>query len=179
MNARIYASLFPRQEKILFLVFAGFFALMAFGISIGNREMDVSMLGISFLFPPLGLGAFLAESWNQPLRRPTTALLPGLQPTLFRWHIRVVMTAAISWAAIVHFLEPRIPLVAAIGISAGMFTLSLVLSIGKHTLRIRPGFLLGLLGGVACGLTLGGVPSSRLVRDSCHTPPSLARLASP
>src|SRR5882724_7859638 len=124
MNARIYASLFSRKDRIKFIGFSILFLFIAFLVSISKRQGRAGTdVGFLIVLPVLGFGGILAEVWNRPLQRPTTALLPALQRTLFPWYIRLFLAVALVWAVMIHWVEPGIPLAAAVGISAGMFAL--------------------------------------------------------
>jgi hypothetical protein len=133
MNARIYASLFRWQDKVLLVVFTFFLTTIAFIGSVPTRHGAAAHADsiIFLLMPPVVLGSLLAGIWNRPLQRPASALCPHLQDVLFRWHAGFVVAAAIIWVAITHGIEPAMPLVAALGIAGAMFTLPLALGVGQ------------------------------------------------
>lgn len=130
MNARIYASLFRWQDKVLFVLFAGFFTAMAFLHSIPKDPTDAE-ISLSLLLPPFVLSAFIVRIWNQPLQRPISALCPDLQKVLFRWNVGVVLAFATGWAAIMHRVQPALSLTSAIGIAGALCTLPLAFSVGQ------------------------------------------------
>jgi hypothetical protein len=162
MNAEIYGSLFRLRDKILFVACTSFLALQAFLASVpkrqGRSEVDATLF---LLFPPLILGAVLAGIWNKPLQRQVSALCPNIQPVLFRWHISLVLIAAVGWAVIAHAIEPALSLFAAIGISSAMFTLPLPFGIGQPMRRTGIRFIFPLVG-LVIGAALGPLPTERL-----------------
>lgn len=132
MTPKIYASLFRRRDKVAFIASVGIFTLSALAVSPSSKRLEGSGLALMLiLIPPLCLGALFAEVWKKLLQRSSTALAPGVQRTLFQWHSSVILAGAIGWGVIVHWIQPAIPLAAAIGISAGMSTLPLPFTLGR------------------------------------------------